>query len=137
MTTKILTSEFKRNYNLDVNGSYSLSMDAEYLIVAHYSDSSECFIIGAVSSNGALNVFIDAMKHYSTCKNNVRMNVNGVYYCVNSMVSGRKLVVSTPCLCAGDYSVGDSSSITMPVNKVDWAFGEIDAFDWTESDTDK
>ena len=135
MTTKILTSDFIRDYGIIGGGVCSLSASTEYLIMGSYSDSVDWFIMGAASNKGALNMLLEAMKYYTSLKSGVYMfkdDLLRIHY-IKSAKSDKHIMVYVAQLCDGDFSIGDGGLVTIPSDTMSVAAGVIDKFSRQES----
>ena len=134
MTTMNLTSDFRKSYGINDECASILDASTKYVILARYSDSNDRFVLGAVSSRGALGLFLDALRYYSTRKDNVYVSDDTLNhrYTIQSILSERHISVTTLLLHNDDYVLENCHAASFPVDKLGCGTAEIDKFDYYE-----
>ena len=130
MATKVLTSKFEERFGMTSAYAYSLSEDAQYIIMSTYSDSEEWFVMGAVSCMGALNKFLKAIRYSVSYRSDMNMyeSENDCTYHIQSTRTGREIILFPCKLYVDDYTVEAGCIVTMPANTIGHAVSVISEF---------
>lgn len=134
MTTKALTKSFLNRHNVKDIERITVNERTQYIITACYSDSIESKIIGAVSSEDTLYMFMEALTYYACNTNAVYMSENILRHnhAVRSMYSDRYIDIRWIRLDDGDTTISNTDVVFLPLNRLTVGCSLINEFDYAE-----
>ena len=135
MTTKALTKSFLNRHIVKDIERITVDERTQYVILARYSDARESEIIGAVSSEDTLYMFMEALTYYACNTKAVYMSENIIQHnhAIRSMYSDRYINVRWVRLDDNDTTISNTGVVSLSLNRLTAGCSLINEFDNAEA----